>query len=144
MHSVLPFNATDSVQAVLVELLQLLDVAMIQSPFFTAVQECTQDYCPIHCYLHLQLDPSFLPGCLCEHAKGTAGFCNVLGNFGIQGSIVAEGTAEKAELFHSLDLCAIDDNRWGLWCIWGLGWCWLVHGLSLADANCKIETSAGR
>ena len=90
------------------------------------MQECTQDYFPIHCYLHLQLDPALLPKSLCEHAKG---FCDGLGNFPVQGSIVAQDI-DKIELFHSHYCCVTDDNRW------------LIHDLSLGEANCKAKMSA--
>ena len=65
---VLPLYAEDFSEACRVKVVQLLRMALVDRPYFTAIEQCGENYGPAHLYLGLYGDASLALHVLVESA----------------------------------------------------------------------------
>ena len=93
------------------KLLQLLDMSLVGSPSFAAVEQSTQDHSPVHSNFGGNLNAVFLPESLCQSAKCSTSLRNAHHHLCIKRSVAADGATKVAELADGFDVSIVDDNR---------------------------------
>ena len=82
------------------EVVQLLRMALVDRPYFTAIEQCGENYGPAHLYLGLYGDASLALHVLVESAKGGTGFCESGIHLIIKDNVSGQSTAKIAFCFH--------------------------------------------
>ena len=96
---VLPFDAKDGAQAVLVKPLQLPDQLPIENPGLCTVQEGGNDNGPVCLDLCGEAKRVTLPYSLCQSSKGTAGFRQAVVKVLAECGIIGDDATQVSDVF---------------------------------------------
>ena len=115
-------------------------MALVDRPCFTAIEQCDENYGPVHLDLGRLGDVLSIPDVPVESAQGNTSFCKSGIHFVVNNNASGDSAAKVGDLFHRIQSLSIDDD---VWFNAGFAWSQLMQHFRLLCTYCQAEVVAG-